>query len=274
MSPLLIAAGALVALVVAVRSTERGNRRLRAALEDWDISTAATELARTHRALFRPDASWRPVFERDGARVDVGWCQPDPGARRVRLYRTLSHLDAGRISIDRMLELLDGGFLEERVWYDRDFKGGEVLRRSTVPELGPVWVARYVSDLNFPPFRHRQFVYLVMRRELPPEAWVPVTDRDIVRQAIIGYRSVAPPDETGPEVVAQQYPSLDRLTLTADGCIIWEHLMCFHLGGRFPLWLTNRVASMAARTMWHEAINMRAHLSGPSAADEEKVRDR
>ena len=68
-------------------------------------------------------------------------------------------------------------------------------------------------------------------------------------------------------VRAQQFPSLDRITLCEDGEIIWEHIMVFHLGGTFPLLLTNAMARPAAKVLWNEAVNMRKHIKKTTLAN-------
>ena len=256
-------------IMLGVQWTALQNDRMRDILENWDIENASLELTKIHQDLFRRESDWKPVLAEEGVTVSVRWSQKELVGKNVRTYRTVSRLHADQISVDRILELLDGGFLTEELWYKEDYQGGERLRELLMPGLASCWVPRYISDLKFPPFKLRDFVYLLMRKELEPTEFARVTDKSIVRQSIIGYRSIPYLDGSGSRVRAQQFPSLDRITLCEDGEIIWEHIMVFHLGGNFPLWLTNVLVKPAARVLLNEALNMRKHSSPkslPSAA--------
>ena len=243
------------------------NRNMQEKLENWDTADAAGELHAIHQNLFRKESEWREVLERDGISVSTTFTQENLVGKRIRTYRTLSRLHASEISVDRILELLDGGFLEEEVWFKDDFKGGARVREYSIPGLVSSWVPQYISDLRFPPFRLRDFVYLLMRKELEPRDFARVTTKPIERQALIGYRSISEPSLRSDLVRAQQFPSLDRITLCEDGEIIWEHIMVFHLGGAFPLLLTNAMAKPAAHVLWHEAVNMRKHITRRKLSD-------
>ena len=254
----LIAIAATVALLRLLVQIE--NRRLQEKLEDWDTADAVGELHAIHQNLFRKESEWQEILNKDGISVASTFTQEPLVGKRIRTYRTLSRLDSAHISVDRILELLDGGFLQEEVWFKDDFKGGTRVREYSIPGLSSAWVPQYISDLRFPPFKLRDFVYLLMRKELEPRDFARVTSKTIVRQSIIGYRSISQPS-LGPKLVrAQQFPSLDRITLCEDGEIIWEHIMVFHLGGTFPLLLTNAMARPAAKVLWNEAVNMRKHI--------------
>ena len=106
-----------------------------------------------------------------------------------------------------------------------------------------------------------------MRKELETRDFARVTTKPIERQALIGYRSISEPSLRSDLVRAQQFPSLDRITLCEDGEIIWEHIMVFHLGGAFPLLLTNAMAKPAAHVLWNEAVNMRKHITRRELSD-------
>ena len=243
------------------------NRVLQEKLENWDTSDAVGELHAIHQNLFRKESEWKPILDREGISVSSTFTQANLVGKNIRTYRTLSKLHASEISVDRILALLDGGFLEEEVWFKDDFKGGERIREYSIPGLTSAWVPQYISDLRFPPYRLRDFVYLLMRKELEPRDYARVTPKTIKRQAIIGYRSISEPTLRPDLVRAQQFPSLDRITLCEDGEIIWEHIMVFHLGGAFPLLLTNAMAKPAAEVLWNEAVNMRKHITRRALPD-------
>ena len=249
----------IAASLLALRLVQIQNKQLQEKLETWDTADARLELDAIHQNLFRRESEWREVLNRDGISVSTTWTQSNLVGKDIRTYRTLSKLHADEISMDRILDLLDGGFLDEEVWFKDDYQGGMRVREYSLNGLESAWVPQYISDLKFPPFKHRDFVYLLMRRELEPREYAKVTTKDIKRQAIIGYRSIPEPTLQPHLVRAQQFPSLDRLTLCEDGEILWEHIMVFHLGGNFPLWLTNAMYKPAAKVLWHEAVNMRAH---------------
>lgn len=252
---------AIISLTLLMKTLiEIQNNRLQSVLEDWDPSDAVGELNAIHQNLYRRESEWKPVLERDGVSVATTFTQANLVGKEIRTYRAFSRLHVNEISMDRILELLDGGFLEQEVWFKKDFKGGKRVREFGIAGLKSAWVPQYISDLRFPPFKLRDFVYLLMRKELAPRDFARVTPKTIVRQEIIGYRSIPEPS-LGPKLVrAQQFPSLDRVTLCEDGEIIWEHIMVFHLGGAFPLWLTNLMTRPAAKVLWNEAINMRKHI--------------
>ncbi|MFT4977110.1 MAG: hypothetical protein ACI8S6_003015 [Myxococcota bacterium] len=262
MSMLWILAAALLGVVWVLRS----NAHMLAATEDWSEADGPAELLRLHRRFDRPEQDWQTVLTDDGVEVGVGWSD-SPCGRRVRVYRAISVLDAEAISVDRIRALLDGGFLDEAVWFKDDYQGGQRLRQEEPAEETTSWIAQYISDLKMPPLLHRDFVYRVLCRELPPSLFAQDAIRgEAVRQVILVYRSVSWP-AVGPRLTrAIQLPSLDRVTLLADGRIQWEHIMTFHLGGVFPLWLTNQMTKPAAKVLWHEAVNMRAHCDRAEVA--------
>ena len=256
---ILLAAVALAgACLLRVRRT---NAQMLSATEAWSAADGPGELLRLHTAFDRAEPSWSLLLSEDGVEIGTGWAQ-SPCGRRMRVYRAVSMLDADTISVDRIRALLDGGFLTEAVWFKDDYQGGQRLQTEPPCEGTTSWIAQYVSDLKMPPFWHRDFVYRVLCRELPPSLFATQAIRGVAcRQIVLGYRSVSWP-QVGPRLArAIQLPSLDRITLLADGRIQWEHIMTFHLGGLFPVWLTNQMATPAARVLWHEAVNMRAHCA-------------
>lgn len=225
-----------------------------------------------HRLFDRPSSEWTPVLARDGITVATSFSACGlTGGRGVRTYRALSFLSQNEISVDRMLALLDGGFLNEEVWFKKDFKGGRRVEELDPPPGQPAqsaqtaWIASYVSDVK--PLKLREFVYLLCRRALEPAEFSrcdPCPGRKIMRQACIAYRSVRRPGTHSAYVRAIQYPSLDRITLYDDGTIGWEHIMAFHIAGVIPLWLNNLLVRAAAKVLYEEAANMRKHRHGES----------
>lgn len=256
----LVAAGLVVGTI---RATLRNNATLLKRVEAFDRrGDEASALAEDLGAQF--DASglcWREGLAQDGITIHTTFTPVDFG-KPVRAYRVTSWLDSSEISVDRMVELLDGGFLSEDLWHKEDYQGGACLETLHRDAEGSDWVAQYISAMK--PFRLREFVYLLSRREMEPRKWSRrwhPADDSVVRQVCIGYRSV--PFCTGNEhmVRAIQYPSLDRITSYESGKIRWEHIMVFHIAGVFPQWLTNRLMRPAMNVLLQEALNMRNYCA-------------
>ena len=124
------------------------------------------------------------------------------------------------------------------------------------------WIAQYISNPQMAPLKHRDFVYLLARRELDPEEYSR-SDHDknqIQRQVVFEYKSVHHPPLADHLVRATQFPSLDRITLYEDGNIKWEHIMSFHINGVLSLGLVNDKYKAACKVLFHEAANMRNFL--------------
>ena len=101
-------------------------KRLQEKLETWDTADARLELDAIHQNLFLRESEWREVLNRDGISVSTTWTQSTLVGKNIRTYRTLSKLHADEISMDRILDLLDGGFLDEEVWFKDDYLGMRV----------------------------------------------------------------------------------------------------------------------------------------------------
>ena len=110
----------IAASLLTIRLVQIQNGKLQETLENWDTADASLELDAIHQNLFRRESEWQEVLSKDGISVSTTWTQSSLVGKDIRTYRTLSRLHADEISVDRMLELLDGGFLEEEVWFKDD----------------------------------------------------------------------------------------------------------------------------------------------------------